>query len=731
MRRTRGILAIAALTLAVPVAQAQASAPQAAADPLARATAAADQAAILGLDELARGADEAFTRVSTTHGGAGIYYSAYERSYRGLKVVGGDAVVVTDDQGRVRDTTAATTAPLAVDTTAKIDAATAANTARTKVSTVKSVDAPKLIVLAGATPKLAYEVVVSGNNGAIPSNMHVFVDAADGSVIESYDDVKAGTGDSHYVGDVQITTSQSGSTFAMRDTTRPGLECGLDSNKVVFTGPDDNWGNGSGTDMETACVDAMYGAQKEWDMLRDWLGRNGIDGSGKAFPAYVGLPAVNAFWTGSYTQYGRSQDSQRQVVSMDVVGHEFGHGIFQFTPGGSGGGGTEKGGMNESTGDIFGALTEAYANNPEDPADFEVGEEVNLVGQGPIRYMYQPSKISGHPNCWSTSLPGSVHAAAGPQNHWFYLLSEGSNPGGGKPASPTCDGSTVTGIGIQKAGKIFYNGLLQKTTTWNHGAARKATLQAAVNLFPGSCTEFDATKAAWNAISVPAQTGEATCAPQGGNDFSISLTPASGTVQPGGSATTTVGTQTIRGNAQNVTFAASGLPAGATATFNPASVQSGASSTLTIATTSSTPAGTYQVTVTGDGADVDHTTQYALTVGTTGTRIFTNGTDFPIADLATVSSPVTSTATDSATSPVKLSVTISHTCAYDLQITLTGPSGRSYNVKSAGSGGCGQFGTKTYDVPVTSENASGTWTLVVADRYRADTGTLDTWTITV
>jgi Zn-dependent metalloprotease len=726
-------LALVALALAVPVTvslpQALAAPSAPAADPVARATAAADQAAATGVDELARGAGESFSRVSTTAGGAGLFYSSYERSYRGLKVVGGDAVVVTDGQGRVRDTTAAATAPVAVDTTAKIDAATAANTARTKVSTVNTVESPKLVVLAGDSPKLAYEVVVSGRNGTTPSNLHVFVDATNGTVVESYDDVKAGTGDSYYNGDVNLDTSSSGSTFSMTDPARTGVLCGRDSNKTVFTGPDDNWGNGTGTDLETACADALYAVQREWDMLRDWLGRNGIDGQGRGFPAYVGLPDVNAYWTGSYTQFGRTQDSQRQVTPMDVVGHEFGHAIFQTTPGGSGGG-TEKGGMNESTGDIFGALTEAYANNPNDPADFEVGEEVNLVGQGPIRYMYQPNRISGHPNCWTATPPGSVHAGAGPQNHWFYLLSEGSNPGGGKPVSPTCDGSTVTGVGIQKAGKIFYNGLLQKTTAWNHGAARKATLQAAINLFPGSCTEYNATKAAWTAISVPVQSGEATCTPQG-NDFSITLNPGSGNVQPGGSATATVGTTTTAGSPQTVTFRTSTLPAGVTATFNPASVQSGASSTLTLATSASTPVGTHVVTVTGDGADVDHTVQFNLTVGTTSTRTFTNGTDFPIADLATVRSAVTSTATGAAVSPVKLSVTINHTCAYDLRIQIVGPSGRTYTAKQSGSGACSQFGTKTYDVPVTTENASGTWTLVVTDAYRVDTGTLDTWSITV
>ena len=107
-----------------------------------------------------------------------------------------------------------------------------------------------------------------------------------------------------------------------------------------------------------------------------------------------------------------------------------------------------------------------------------------------------------------------MHAAAGPLNHWFYLLSQGSNA---SPASPTCNGSTVTGVGIQTAGKIFYNGLLLKTSNWTHGAARKATLQAAVNLYgTTNCTNFNAVKAAWDAVSVPAQSGEATCGGGGG-----------------------------------------------------------------------------------------------------------------------------------------------------------------------------------------------------------------------
>jgi hypothetical protein len=141
---------------------------------------------------------------------------------------------------------------------------------------------------------------------------------------------------------------------------------------------------------------------------------------------------------------------------------------------------------------------------------------VNLTGSGPIRYMYNPS-LAGDANCYSSTTPTSeVHSAAGPGNHWFYLLAEGTNPADGQPTSPTCNGTTVSGIGIQKAITIMYNAMLMKTSTSSYLKYRTWTLTAAKNLYPGSCTEFNAVKAAWNAVSVPAQTGDPTCSTSGG-----------------------------------------------------------------------------------------------------------------------------------------------------------------------------------------------------------------------
>jgi Zn-dependent metalloprotease len=516
----------------------------------AEALVATDSAALL------KSADDVLIRTGAHNGTHGLRYFSYDRTYRGLPVVGGDLVVVTDAAGTVLDTAVSQTEIISVGTTPTVSTAAALATARGQLATVQAATVPRLVVLAWDTPRLVWEVRLAGAKpDGSPTVPTVYVDALTGAVAGSYDLVVHGAGNGFYNGQVFINTSGSGSSFSMQDPTRPGIRCG-GQNGATFTGSDDNWGNGSGTSLETACVDVLYAVQREWDMVGAWLGRNGINGSGGGFPARVGWDAVNASWNGSNTNFGHTQDNQRQATPIDIVAHEYGHAIFQTTPGGAGSGGTgnEKGGLNEGTGDIFGALTEAFANNPNDPPDFLVGEEANLVGSGEIRNMFNPS-AEGDPNCWSSAIPNTeVHDAAGPLDHWFYLVARGSNPVGG-PASPICPGgpSSVTGIGILKAGQVYYNALLAKTTSWRYVDARRASINAAVNMFGASSAECVTVKAAWNAVSVPALSGEPTCGgapppPPGDTVFEDDFETATGwTTNPTGTDTATTG-QWVRGN---------------------------------------------------------------------------------------------------------------------------------------------------------------------------------------
>jgi len=386
------------------------------------------------------------------------------------------------------------------------------------------------------------------------SRLTVYVDAATGTVLGTQEHVAHGSGTSGWSGPnpVALSTTQSGTTFSMRDPTITNLSCQDAANNTIFSGPDDLWGNGNATSRETGCVDALFGAQTEAKMLTQWLGRNAMDGAGGAWPIRVGLADVNAFYDGTQVQVGHNNANQ-WIGSIDVIAHEMGHGIDDHTPGG-----ISRSGTQEFVADTFGAATEWFANEPSpfDTPDFLVGDRVNLVGSGPIRNMFNPSAL-GDPNCYSASIPTTeVHAAAGPGNHWFYLLAMGTNPTNGQPTSPTCNSSTVVGVGIQNAIKIMYNAMLMKTTTSSYLRYRTWTLQAAKNLFPSDCTTFNTVKAAWDAISVPAQTADPTC-----------TGPTALALANPGSRTGVVGTATslslsATGGTTPYTFAATGLPTG-------------------------------------------------------------------------------------------------------------------------------------------------------------------------
>jgi Zn-dependent metalloprotease len=522
MRRESAALAAVALTVTFTAAAAGA-----APAPPTRAAPPPDRLVATQPGRIHRSPRDQIRRLGVVSGARGTQYVAYDRTYAGLKVYGGDFVVVTDKTGRVTDVSGGQAAPLSVATTPAITAATALEKTRGagRGLTGLSVSAqPRLVVLAergGGAGRLAYETVLTGSRGGTPSRPHVLVDAQTGKELMRWDEVLSdstpakGTGNTFYNGTRTIDTTFSGRSYGLSDALRPGMRCGGQDGRT-YTGTDNVWGNGGGTDLETACADAMNGAAREWNMLRDWLGRDGHDGSGRGFPMRVGLNDANAYWDQTYASFGHNLARTQQATSVDIVGHELGHAIFQFSPGGSQGH-LENHALNESTGDIFGALTEWYGDSPpaSDPPDYLVSEGVDLVGPGPIRNMYQPSQL-GDPDCFSASVPFmEPHAGAGVQNHWFYLVAEGSKPDDaahGRPNSPTCNGKEVKGVGVRRAGQIYMETLNRKFTDWGYADTRRASLAAAlIWASEDGCASYNAVKDAWDAVNVPAQAGEPQC----------------------------------------------------------------------------------------------------------------------------------------------------------------------------------------------------------------------------
>ncbi|MET9828436.1 M4 family metallopeptidase [Streptomyces sp. NPDC006385] len=478
-------------------------------------------------DEIGLGAQEKLVVKDVIKDADGTVHTRYERTYAGLPVLGGDLVVHETEAGRVEGVTKATKAAVKVtDLTADVAKATAEQqalkAAKAEGSTKSAADkAPrKVIWAANGKPALAYETVVGGfQHDGTPQELHVVTDATTGKKLYEWEAIQTGTGHSQYNGTVTVGTTKSGSTYQLSDSTRGGHKtynkgrATSSSAGTLFTDADDIWGTGTASSSSTdqnAAVDAHYGAQVTWDFYKNVLGRNGIKNNGVAAHSRVhyGNAYVNAFWSDSCfcMTYGDGEGNVKPLTSLDVAGHEMTHGLTSNTAGLNYSG--ESGGLNEATSDILGTAVEFHASNAKDPGDYLIGEKVDIRGNGtPLRYMDKPSKDGSSADAWSSSLGSmDVHHSSGPANHFFYLLSEGSGTktiNGVTYNSPTSDGSTVTGIGRDKAVQIWYKALTTyMTSTTNYKGARTATLNAASALYGSSSTEYKAVSAAWAAVNV-------------------------------------------------------------------------------------------------------------------------------------------------------------------------------------------------------------------------------------
>ncbi|MGZ0203046.1 M4 family metallopeptidase [Streptomyces sp. RM1] len=457
----------------------------------------------------------------------GTVHTRYERTYAGLPVLGGDLVVHTSKTGKTEGVTKANKATIKVASlTPKLTPAKAekqaVSAAKTLGSAQSTADGARKVIWAGSgTPVLAYETVVGGlQDDGTPNQLHVITDAATGKKLFEYQGIEnaTGTGKTLYSGTVNLDTTLSGSTYQLTDATRGGhstynLAHKTSGKGTLFTDADNVWGTGaassSSTD-QTAAADAAYGAQETWDFYKNTFGRNGIknNGVGAYSRVHYGNSYVNAFWDDSCfcMTYGDGSGNNHPLTALDVAGHEMSHGVTSNTAGLNYSG--ESGGLNEATSDIFGTGVEFYANNSTDKGDYLIGEKIDINGDGsPLRYMDKPSKDGGSADYWSSSVGNlDVHYSSGVANHFFYLLSEGSGAktvNGVSYNSPTYNGSTVTGIGRDKALQIWYKALTTYfTSTTNYKSARTGTLSAASALYGSSSAEYKAVAAAWSAVNV-------------------------------------------------------------------------------------------------------------------------------------------------------------------------------------------------------------------------------------
>jgi thermolysin len=304
----------------------------------------------------------------------------------------------------------------------------------------------------------------------------------------------------------KFQVSADGAGYAMIDTTRTAGGIRTYDAKNTQSLPGTLMASTSLTSWDTsatkgrgAAVDAHYSAGVVFDFYKGAFGRSGIDGKGGGMTstAHFAQSLDNALWDPESKQmmYGDGGQIFRPLAgALDVVAHEFTHGVTQAEAGLVYQ--DQPGALNEAISDIFAALIE-HAVSPDPVKNFQIGEEIALAGY--IRDMknpgakQQPSHMTQLVK--TTQDNGGVHINSGIVNNAFYLMTNGG-------VNPKSQIEVKRGIGWEKSAQIWYRTLAELLVAKSDFAAvAQANARAAKDLSLTQA-EQDAVACAWIATGV-------------------------------------------------------------------------------------------------------------------------------------------------------------------------------------------------------------------------------------
>jgi thermolysin len=485
--------------------------------------------AMLGAGEL----DIAVIQPDTMMGGRAV--ERLSQVYEGLPVFG--AQVIRQMDGRsIISVTGRLYEPVEIDVVPAISAASATEAALAAIGPGAQVHGE---VTLGILPvesgyRLAYRVEVR-SEWAI---REMYVDARTGSVLRSINGLHSqaaiGQGNGVFGGLRKMSTNQTSSTYQAVDKLRPGeaftldfggrlsrlnlfLQNGAIFNSDIATDSDNVWTDG-------AAVDAHVYQGWVYDYYFKRFGRKGMDDrnlevdsvvhpvarseASRLPPGDVGSFINNAFYCcDGLLLFGDGDGRFFNFLSggLDVVAHEWTHGVTDFS--------SqliyqdESGALNEAFSDIMAAAVEFYyypVGGGREQADWLIAEDVFLGIPGYLRALNNPI-AAGEPDHYSlvrfvgtNTDDGGVHYNMTVATHAFYLAVAGGRN--------RISGITVAGVGInniERMERIFYRGftmLLGPNARFSD--ARRATLQAAADLYGTGSAERAQVELAWTAVGV-------------------------------------------------------------------------------------------------------------------------------------------------------------------------------------------------------------------------------------
>jgi vibriolysin len=321
--------------------------------------------------------------------------------------------------------------------------------------------------------------VVTGEGVDLPVRDHTFVSAKDGSILGTATDIHTALNRAVY--------------SANNGTSLPGTLKRGEGAAVT---------NDAHVDMNYDHLGTTYNCYKV-NFNRDSYNNAGAQ---LRSTVHYSTNYVNAFWNGSQMVYGDGDNSQSGMLGkdLDVTVHELTHAVTSSESNLTYS--NESGALNEGMSDIFAAYCESWVSGT-----WSTGTDIWLIGEDiwtpatagdALRYMANPTQDGSSKDYYperytGTQDNGGVHWNSGIANLAFKLLSTG----GTHPRSKTT--VNVTGIGVQKAGAIFYKAntdLMTSSTTF--AQAKTYTEQAAEALYGTGAAEKASVTQAWEAVGV-------------------------------------------------------------------------------------------------------------------------------------------------------------------------------------------------------------------------------------
>ena len=482
--------------------------------------------------------------ISEKLGKSGMLHSKFQQTYKGLKIIGAQ-YILHSRHNLVGKANGYIAPNIQLDITPSIDLQDVKSIASDFIinemigaaeyqeSIKVNVHATSLCIIDQAFPdfsgsyKLAYQTFAEANT-IHPIHEKIYIDAKSGNVISNFTEVcdhsVPGKAKTRYYGvkDI-ITDSIAPNSYVLRDSTRgvitlngPTRDNALELKYPDFYDDDNYWDNVN-TDFNEVAGDAHYCTSSFHDFMLDEFNWKGMDNEGGDYIAVVHASRrfmTNAYWDGNQVSIGNGDcDEYGPLTVLDVIGHEFTHGIIDETcdlvyrD--------ESGALNESIADIFGKSLE-YKYDQEN-FTWLIGHRfrVDQSTDKAFRNMQDPTEerdpkfYNGEHWHYSASDRGGVHTNSGVLNYWYYLLVEGE--AGTNEVGYEYD---VKAIGMDDALQILFGSMTGYfTPSTNYVDAMSLTLEQTKDLFGLNSQQYESVLEAWMTVGLY----------EGINDYDLSV----------------------------------------------------------------------------------------------------------------------------------------------------------------------------------------------------------------